>query len=218
MQNILAAVFGIESEGYQAITELRRMPVTDKYAVLQMVLVKREGTTLIGCDGFDAGVRMDGGAAIGGMIGSLMGILGGPLGVLLLGSYGALTGHLAGTIDAIDDAALLEMVASKLVDGEVALIALTEEKEEGVLDSFFSKFTVDVARFDAAAIAAEVDEAEELQIEEERQKLLALREAKKKEYEGKAEQRRKEIEADFDKFIETRQKAAEAGFDLHYGS
>ena len=43
MQNILAALFEKESEGFQAITELRQNPIADKYAILQMGLVKREG-------------------------------------------------------------------------------------------------------------------------------------------------------------------------------
>ena len=41
MQNIITAIFKVESEGYQAITTLRQLPVTDNSAILQMALVKK---------------------------------------------------------------------------------------------------------------------------------------------------------------------------------
>ena len=114
MQNILAALFEKESEGFQAITELRQNPVADKYAILQMGLVKREGDKTRILDSFESGKHEGEGAALGGLLGGLVGILGGPIGVLMMGSYGALIGGTAGALDSWDDAALLEMVASDL--------------------------------------------------------------------------------------------------------
>ena len=206
MQNILAALFEKESEGFQAITELRQRPVADKYAILQMGLVRREGDEIRICDSFDSGSHTDEGAAIGGLLGGLVGVLGGPIGVLLMGSYGAMLGSTVGAVDTLDDAALLEMVASKLVDGEVALIALTDEEDESALDEFLSKFTVEIARFDAAAIAQEVDEAEDMKSEEARLAVKELRKARLKGYQGKIEDTREKIKADFDKL---RDSAAE---------
>ncbi len=43
MQNVVAAVFDVESEGYQAITSLKKDAVKKSYTILQMALVKREG-------------------------------------------------------------------------------------------------------------------------------------------------------------------------------
>lgn len=202
MQNILAALFERESEGFQAITELRQKPVTDQYAILQMGLVKREGNDIRICDSFESGTHTDEGAAVGGLLGGLLGILGGPIGVLLMGSYGAMVGGTAGALDSLDDAALLEMVASKLVDGEVALIALTDEKDESAIDACLSKFTVEIARYDAAAISREVDEAEDMKTEEARLAVKELRQARLKGYEGKIEETREKIKADFDKLKE----------------
>lgn len=197
MQNVLAALFETESEGYQAITELSHKPVAEKYAILQMCLVKREGDKIRICDSFDSGKNTDEAAALGGLLGGLIGILGGPLGVLMMGSYGALVGGTAGALDTIDDAALLEMVASKMVDGEVALIALTDEEDESALDECFSKFNVEIARFNAADIAEEVDEAEDMEHEEARLAVKQLRQARLKGYMGKAEEAKEKLEADF---------------------
>lgn len=210
MQNILAALFEKESEGFQAITELRQNPVADKYAILQMGLVKREGDKIRILDSFDSGKHEGEGAALGGLLGGLVGILGGPIGVLMMGSYGALIGGTAGALDSWDDAALLEMVASKMVDGEVALIALTDEEDESALDQCFSKFTVEIARYDAAAIAEEVDELEDRQAEDARLAVRELRQARLKGYQGKAEEAKEKIEADFQKLKDSAAETKEA--------
>lgn len=41
MENIVAAKFDVESEGFQAITELRNTPVTSEYAVSAALLAKK---------------------------------------------------------------------------------------------------------------------------------------------------------------------------------
>ena len=61
---------------------------------------------------------------IGGLVGSLVGVLGGPLGVLLMGSYGMLAGSLIDSADAVSGETMIEMTAGKMLQGEVALIAL----------------------------------------------------------------------------------------------
>ena len=80
----------------------------------------------------------------------------------MMSSWGTLAGHLAGTADELDLATLIEKVASKMVEGEISLIVLAEEKEEGELDARLGKFDVMIARFDAAVIADEVEEAEKI--------------------------------------------------------
>lgn len=217
MKNIIAVLFETESEGYQAITELRHFPVTEKEAILQMALVKREGNSIRMCDGFDTGIIADGGAAIGGLMGGLVGILGGPLGVLLMGSYGALTGSVAGSAASMDNSLLIGMVASKMVDGEVALIILADENDEEELNGRLSKFKVEIARFDAARVAEEVDEAEELAVENERQALEDLHRKRLEDHQAKVEAERKKLDAEYEAYIQEKQKAAEANFDRIYG-
>ena len=217
MQNIIAVLFANESEGFQAITELRQLPVTEKNALLQMGLVKREGDKLSLCDGFDAGIITESGAALGGLMGGLVGILGGPLGVLLMGSYGALTGSIAGSAATLDSTLLLEKVAGKLVDGEVALIALADETDEEELNRRLSKFQVEIARFDAAEIAEEVEEAERLQLEDSRLALQDLVKARKEDHKAAIEDKQKKLAEDFVSYREQKQLAAEARFDRVYG-
>ncbi|MBR6472483.1 MAG: DUF1269 domain-containing protein, partial [Firmicutes bacterium] len=175
MQNIIAAVFKNEREGFQAIAELKKQPVNEKAVILQMALVKRDEKGFEICDRYDNGLLTSSETIIGGLMGGVLGILGGPIGVLLMGSYGALLGSVADTTDVIGGEVLLEMVANKLADGDTALIMLTEEDDEAVFDEELKKFNCEIARFDAAAVAEEVEEAARLEVEMARQARYDLR-------------------------------------------
>ena len=204
MQNIIAVLFDVESEGYQAITELKQAPVTDAYTVLQAALVKREGGNVTLCDGFDSGVNTKDNTLKGGLIGGLVGILGGPLGVLLMGSYGALLGSMVDMGDAVGGGSMIEMVVDKLGDGSVALVVYADEKDEAVLDAKLNdSYKVEILRYDAAAIAAEVDEAVMVQDEMARQARAKLRETRREEFKEKVEAKRAKVRADFDEVRKT---------------
>jgi hypothetical protein len=45
--NIVAAIFEVESEGYQALTTLAKTPILNDTTVLQMALVKRDKIFLV---------------------------------------------------------------------------------------------------------------------------------------------------------------------------
>ena len=200
MQNILAAVFEIESEGYQALTTLSKSPVTDKATILQMALIKREAQTITICDSFNSGIHTNDDTLIGGLLGGLLGVLGGPIGVLLMGSYGALAGSVVDAGDALEDTSLMEAVAAKLQEGTVALIALVDEEDESILDGKLSSFKTEILRFDAAAIAEQVEEAQQMQREMSRQARMQLRESRKADFQKKVEEKRAKLSADFAEF------------------
>ncbi len=198
MQNILATIFNVESEGFQAITTLSKKAVANDYAIMEMALVKKEGSNLTVCDSFSSGIATTDDTAAGGLIGSLIGILGGPIGVLLGGTAGMLTGSMIDAKDASDSASMLEMAATKIQDGETALIILADETNEAGLDSEIGKFDSVTMRFDAAVIAAEVEEATKMQKEIERQARQKLREQKKEDHKKKIEEYRAKLSADFE--------------------
>ena len=200
MHNIIAVIFKNESEGFQAFSELSKLPVTDQAALLQLVLVKRENNAFNVCESYDPGIHTSDDMLAGGVIGSLIGILGGPLGVLLLGSYGALVGGTLDLVDAESDEMLIEKVAEKMVDGEVALIMLAEETDESVVNNQLGKFDVEIARFDAAVVAQEVEEAARVEEEMSRLARQELRKAKKAEFKDKVEARRSKLDANFKDF------------------
>ena len=200
MYNIAAAIFEVESEGFQAMTELSKAPIMGDTTILQMSLVRRENGVLKILDSFDSGIHTTNDTLIGGLVGGVIGILGGPIGVLLMGSYGALAGSMIDSGDALGSATLIEKVAEKLMDGEVAIIALVDETNEAVLDQALSNFKATIARFDAVVVGEEVEEARKMEKEMARETRKRLRESKKQERKEKREERRAKLKEEFEAF------------------
>lgn len=197
MENIITVIFAVESEAYQAFSNLRNMPFGKGYIVAEAALVKHEGDAIAIADSFDAtGVTSDDTAA-GMMVGSLVGILGGPLGVMLGASVGALTGSMYDAADAIDSVSMLEAAALKLYENEAAIIALVQE-EEPAFDAAVASFDTTITRHFAADVYGEVERARELEAELINQAKAQLRAEKKAARQERREDRRAAIAARFD--------------------
>ncbi len=162
MENIVTVIFNVESEAYQAFTELRQTPFGEGYAVAEASLIKHEGNGVSVVEAFDAAEVTSDDTANGMLVGSLVGILGGPLGVLLGASIGAYVGSTRDTVDAINSVSLLEAIAGKLYDGDVAIVALVEE-EEPAFDAAFEKYQTTIIRHFAADVMDEVEHAREIE-------------------------------------------------------
>lgn len=197
-QNVVVGIFEVESEAYQALAELRQYPGNEMSYLSAAALVKKENGALNMLDGFDTGATTGDDVAIGGLVGALFGVLGGPIGVLLGGSYGMLIGSAVDAGDALRNASLLEQIASKMEDNEIALIGLAFEENEAILDQKLGKFKTIVVRFDAATVAAEVEEAQEMANEMARQARLELRNEKKAARKEKHEEKKAKLAADWE--------------------
>ena len=198
-KNVVVAVFKVESEGYQALSELRQAAGAETYLVSAAALVKKEKDSCFYLDGFDTGVQTTNDTMIGGLIGMTIGILGGPLGMLLGGSYGALVGSTVDAGEAVFGASMLDQIADKLDDGMVALVALAAEKDEAAIDAKLSAFDTVIARFDAEAVAEEVDRAYEKQAEMARQARMELRKEKKEKAHEELKENMEILSANFTK-------------------
>ena len=168
MENIVVSIFRVESEAFQAFSELRQFGQTENTKLAQASIVKAEDGIIKVKDSFDLMDSFGSDYFDGGLIGSLIGILGGPLGVL----FGFVAGGTIGAFIDLDkesdkelaESALIRTVSKKLVNGEVAIIALVQENDESVLNAIFEKYQTTIARWDIATVAAEVESA--LQIQE----------------------------------------------------
>ena len=202
MENVIMVLFDVESEAYQALSELKRDPINSSYTISQIGLVKQQNGRILPCEGFDSGVDTRDDTAMGGLIGGLVGIWGGPIGVLFSSSVGALIGSALDSDDAARNISMLEKVSEKLLDDQVALVALIQENDESAFDQRVSKFKTEILRWDAAVIAAEVEEAGKLEKEMQKVAREKLRAQKKEERRQDLEQKRNEIRADIEAFKE----------------
>jgi uncharacterized membrane protein len=180
MYNIVGALFNTESEAREAMAALSETPQINGTTIYQISLVKRKEGVLKLCDNFSSEYLKSNDAVKGGLIGGLIGVLTGPVGLLLGGAAGALLGK-AGEEDKKDEsAALIEQAAKKLEEGDIALIALVDETDESILDHAMVKFNTVIVRYDAEVISKELEEAEKMEEEMARQARETLRGAEKK--------------------------------------
>lgn len=199
MINVIGAIFAKESEAYQAMTELRQMTATKESAILEMGLVKKNGDVFELADSYDSGLSTRDNTIAGGILGSIVGVLGGPVGVLLGGSYGLLVGSVIDAEDYLGGAALLETVAVKMPADGTAVVILAEEEKEDIIDGALEKFDAEVFRFDAGSVAGEVDEAIKMQSEMARQARENLRKAARADAKEKLEENKEILKEGFSK-------------------
>lgn len=177
-ENLILANYKVESEAYQALSELKRDVSNDNYLIYQGVIVKKENGKLNIMDGFVNSAATSEDTVTGGLIGSLVGVLGGPLGILLGGSMGMLLGGAVDAGDIADDASLLEKAGDCILDGETAILLLAQEEYETALTAKMNHFDVTITRLDAAEVAAEVEHAREVERQVARDARAKLREEK----------------------------------------
>ena len=197
MENIIIVNFNVESEAYQALTELKSKAITENYVISQALLVKNTDGKIDTLDAFDTGVETRNDTRMGGLIGSLLGIAGGPLGMVIMGGYGALIGSAVDWGDAAQNASLMEHVLDCVTEDKAVLIVVVQEEAASAFDANFEKFQAEVTRFDAAEVAAEVAEAQRVQEEMAREAKKQLREAKKNDRRQAIEERRNKIKTHF---------------------
>ena len=89
-----------------------------------------------------------------------MGILGGPLGVLLGASIGLLTGSIMDANDADDNSSLILYGGQALGQGKTAIVALVQESDEKAFDLRLADYRCTITRgWDAGEIADEAEQA-----------------------------------------------------------
>ena len=199
MENIVVSIFHVESEAFQAFSELKQFGQTENTKLAQVSIVKAEDGIVKVKDSFDLMNSVGSDYFKGGLIGSLIGILGGPLGVL----FGFVAGGTIGASTSLDKelakSELITTVSEKLTNGEVAIIALVQENDESVLNAIFEKYKTIVARWDVATVSAEVESALEIQKDLAHQAKARLIADKKEARHEKFDKLKADIKEKFDK-------------------
>ena len=160
-ENLVLVNYKVESEAYQALSELKRDTSNANYTISQAVIVKRDNGHLNTMDGFINGTDNKDDTVTGGLIGGVIGILGGPIGILLGSSVGMLIGGAVDASGMMKDASLLEKTGDSIPEGKTAIILLAQEEYETALTAKLNDFDVTITRLDAAEVAAEVENARE---------------------------------------------------------
>jgi uncharacterized membrane protein len=130
MENVLAVNFSDDATGYEALSKLKELDSQGQVALAgAAVVVRGEG---VKDEVDDTGYT---GTATGGLVGLIIGVLGGPFGILPGGATGVLVGSLFDLDDADDTESILSDISRSARVGHTALLAEVSEQSPEVVDA-----------------------------------------------------------------------------------
>lgn len=205
MENLVMAVFPVESQAYQAFSELQTdVSFARGFSIIkQAVLVKNQDGVLQAVESFacDNPDYTDD-TWIGTLIGGCLGVLGGPIGILLGAGLGTVTGASVDADDIVRDASLLERISVSVPEGSAAILVLAYEMDPTDLDCRFGKYSAKISRFDAATVQDEIEEANRLALEMTDRVKEAMRAERSEARKAKIAARRKKVAEDFAQLVD----------------
>jgi uncharacterized membrane protein len=181
--NVIAVSFAENSSAYQAFSNLKELDDQGQVDVRDAVIVEREedGRVVTKDQVGDSHLSK---TASGGLIGLVIGILGGPFGVLIGGATGLLVGSLFDVEDASDEGSVLAAIATTVSPGKTVVIAELSEQSDDVVDSAMTRLGGSVLRRTVEEVEAEIaaaDDAQKAAKHEARKQLHAERRSQLKE-------------------------------------
>jgi len=162
MENVLAVNFAADANAYEALTKLKELDGQGQIAVVGAAVIERaeDGSITVKDEVGDPGYTS---TATGGIVGLVIGIIGGPLGVLLGGATGVLIGSLFDMDDADETESVLEEISRSARAGHTALLAHVSEQSPDVVDAAVEQLGGTVVRRPAEDVEAEIAAAEDAQ-------------------------------------------------------
>ena len=178
-ENVLAVSFSEHSNAYEALSRLKELGAKGEVGVRGAAVVVREEDGKIVTKEEIEDSKWEG-TVSGGLVGLLVGVIGGPLGVLIGGATGVLVGSLFDMDD--DDAteSALTDISKSVRVGTPSLLADVLEQSPVAIDAVMAKLGGTVLRRSGPDVRAEMAAAEEAQREAKKKARKELREARKK--------------------------------------
>ena len=174
---VAVVTFSDDTKAFEALATVKQLDDQKKIELVGAAVVTRDQDGRVEVQdsaGDDAPV----GTASGGLIGLVIGILGGPLGVLIGGATGVLLGSLYDLDDADTTESALSEVSKTVKVGHNTLLAQVVEESPDVLDKAMADLGGTVVRRPVYEIEDEIANAKEAQREAQKQARAKLRETR----------------------------------------
>lgn len=195
--NLIVVTFEDNSKAYEALSKLKQADLAGRVSVRSAAVLERDAQGRLNIP--ESGdVVLGSGIAAGGLIGLLVGILGGPVGVVLGFGTGILLGSTFDVERADRENSVLTKVANSVPVGGTALVAEVDEYAVEVIDGEMRALGGAVTRTPAAEVLAALEAAEKAAEAADREARRVLREQHKKEAKAKLD----EIEKKWDQRVE----------------
>jgi uncharacterized membrane protein len=196
-ENVIAVSFADDSKAFDGLTALEELDSQDQIHVIEMSVVTRRDDGRIEVKD-DVGDDVPVGTAGGGLVGLLIGILGGPVGLLLGGATGLFAGSLYDLADAEDTDSVLGEMSKSVQIGRTALLAQVGEQSREVVDTAMARLSGTVVRRSVYDVEAEVAAAQEAQRKAKHEARKELIKARHEKHHDEAHAKVEELKAKFD--------------------
>jgi uncharacterized membrane protein len=196
--NVLVVTFGEDPandrNAYQALTDLKQLDSQDQIKITGAAVVTRDADGRVE-EKSEVGEDPYAGTASGGLIGLLIGIIGGPLGMLLGGAYGMLVGSLFDINEVDTTESVLGEISKQVEPGRTALLAQVTEQSPDVIDAAMARLGGEVLRRPAVDVEEEMAAAEEAQRKAKHEAHKELRKARAEKTKADAHAKVEEMKA-----------------------
>jgi uncharacterized membrane protein len=187
-ENVVVVGFTEPSKAYEALSVLKECDSAGRIGLESAAVVERTETgELRIAEGADNVGPV--GTASGSLIGMLIGVLGGPVGVLLGWGAGATMGGVFDVDRAATSDEALAVLGRAIPPGSTAVIAQVEEPAVEVIDGEMNKLDGDVTRRSAADVVAELEAANDAAEAAAREARRTVREKRKAEIHADLQER-----------------------------
>jgi uncharacterized membrane protein len=193
METVIAVSFDDPHRPYEAVTKLKELDQQGQISMYEGRVVERDlDGKLVVKDSVQGGDDDRGVATVsGGLVGLLIGVLAGPVGMLLGGSIGLMTGAVIDMdVDDRDDS-VLSAFSRQVQPGQSALFAHLNEQSYEVVDNAMRGMGGSVLRRPSVDVETELAVAQDARD-------AAEEEARKKLREEHREQKKEEVDAKLD--------------------
>jgi uncharacterized membrane protein len=157
-ENIIVGTFAEESKTYQAFSEIKQLATRNPEVRIEgLAIVRRKAdgsleTPDMATKGYNSSFK-------GGLLGSLVGILGGPIGMLLGWGTGAVIGGLRDAGEIREDYQLLQRLTEQMKPGQVALVGHVKESSNAPINDVVRRLGGELLRRPSAEIERELENA-----------------------------------------------------------
>lgn len=167
-EKVVIMSFESESEAFQAFSEIKLLHGSGKLKGEQMAVLKHvpnhilEPLDFIDFTGPDQNVK-------GGLIGMVIGILAGPLGILLGWFTGSVIGSYRDTKEVTGALSIFDETINLIPEGTTGALLIAEEEKTGHLDDLITKkLNGKIIRLDKTSVEEDVSQALEAEKEAEK--------------------------------------------------
>lgn len=162
MKKVALITFEDQAKTYEALSQIKQISRSNTLEVKQAAVIQKEGEgkKFVIKDSLD--YESDNRVATGGLIGMVVGILGGPLGVLCGWVVGDLAGVGTNYVKNKRTMTIFDSIANKMTNNELGLLIYMDETDSELLNTMIvSKLNGNIERFDYDSVRQDVNTANE---------------------------------------------------------